>query len=84
MDQLKANSVGHLDVTNLSFHASQFYVDNILFYWQISQNLSITPKMDKTQITQYLSLLTDEKVFMLIVVFQLFLDLLVNYLLGTK
>ena len=29
---------------------------------QISQNLSITPKMEKAQIVQYLSLLTDEKV----------------------
>lgn len=28
---------------------------------EISQNLSITPKMEKAQITQYLSLLTDEK-----------------------
>lgn len=35
---------------------------SIQFYTQISQNLPITPKMEKAQITQYLSLLTDEKV----------------------
>ena len=33
------------------------------FYFpQISQNLSVIPKMEKAKITQYLSLLTDEKV----------------------
>lgn len=38
---------------------------------QISQNLSVTPKMEKAQIVQYLSLLTDEKVRLLSKICQL-------------
>ena len=82
LGQLKANSVSHLDVT--AFHSMLVHFMSTIFYfidrfhktcqsppkWRRPRSLSIFPCL---QMRRYLP-----------VVFQLFLDFLVNYLLGTK
>ena len=82
LDQLKANSMRHLDVT--IFHSMLVNFMLTIFYfidrfhktcqsppkWRRPRSLSIFPCL---QMRRYL-----------LVVFQLFLDFLVNYLLGTK
>ena len=82
LDQFKANSVSHLDVTTFHSMLVNFMLTKFYFIdrfhktcqspqkWRRRRSFSIFPYL---QMRRYLP-----------VMFQLFLDFLVNYLLGTK